>query len=484
MRGLQIAGGVLFAAVVPRLMGPSGYGQVAMLLSLSMLASLMANLGFTEVLGRESQRYLQAQDQQGLSELFGRLLVIRIFASLLTATLYLVLTRLWLRDLDFVAAALLAVAVMVRAFAALCFALQLGLNRAARWGVAEILRQWGNMALMLPGYLIGGVRGAAAGALLLEMVVVAVGIAGVRSYLRWSTLRLQLAKMMPSLRFGVFFYAADLVSAVFERSSDVLLRSARGDYAQIGFFRVAYSVYSTGATGIPRLTLALAPLLAMLYLENRQAAVRAWIERLTRWLAVACTVVMLAAILVGRELIPLVLGRAFEPVVPSMMVLTAGLIFWSLTSVATLVALTYNRPHTATVASLVRLTTFWLLGPFLVARLGGLGASLGVLGALIAQAVYSTVAMQRVANYSLRGCFAALFLGALFLPLGLLHASLLAKIGLLGLSLLGYAILVYCFRLISPAEWAAMRGVLRRTVSARSVAAQATEPENQAVGPG
>ena len=37
LRGFMVAGGVVTAAVVPRLMGPTGYGQVALVVALSFL---------------------------------------------------------------------------------------------------------------------------------------------------------------------------------------------------------------------------------------------------------------------------------------------------------------------------------------------------------------------------------------------------------------------------------------------------------------
>jgi O-antigen/teichoic acid export membrane protein len=462
LRALQVAGGLLFAAVVPRLMGPYGYGQVALLVSFSVLANMLANFGFTEVLGREVPRFIQAGDQLGLTALFGRLMAVRVSASVLTAAMYLGVASVWLRDLDWLAPALLSVAIVVRAPGTLCFSLQLGLNRAARWGVAEITRQWGNMLLMLPGYLLGGLRGAALGVLLLEVVVTVIGAVGVRSYLRWSTLRMELKTMSPFLRIGIFFYAGDLISAAFERSGELLLRSLLGDYAQIGFFRVAYSAYVTGASAIPRIALAFAPLLTTLLLAGDHVALRIWYERLGKWLVVGSMMALLGTFVAGKGMVPLVLGRVYEPVTPSLIALMAGLLALSVTSVANLAALTHGRTSIVMFASAARLITFWLLGPALVGRFGSLGACLAVVGALFVQALLTSLVVQRRAHYSLRGSLGAVLLGALFLPLGLLRGSLPASIGLLLLALAGYGLLLYLFRLITPAELSAIRGVLRR----------------------
>lgn len=462
LRGLQVVGGLLFAAVVPRLMGPVGYGQVALLVVFSVLANMFANLGFTEVLGREAPRFVQAGDELGLTTFFGRLMAIRFVSSLFTAALYLVVATVWLRDLDWAAPAILSVAIVIRATGGLCYSLQLGLNRAARWGVAEIVRQWGNMVLMLPGYLLGGLRGAALGVLALEIVVAVIGVANIRSHLRWSTMRIELGKMAPYLRFGLFFYGSDLLAAAFERSGEVLLRTLWGDYAQIGYFRVAYSAYLTAASAIPRIALSFTPLLTTLLLDKNEVALRHWLERLGKYFTVGSMMALLATLLAARGLVPMVLGRVYEPVAPSLLALMASLLAVSVTSVASLAALTYGKASIVAIASAARLGAFWLIGPVLVGRFGSVGASLGVLGALVAQAVVSTVVMQRLVRYSLRGSLLAVVLGAIFLPLGLLRGSLWVDIALLCAALVGYGLLLYLFRLITPSELATMRGVLRR----------------------
>ena len=463
LRGLLIAGGVVVAAVVPRLMGPTGYGQVALLVALSFWFTLTASLGFTQVMGRHVAHFGQTGDDDGLRAFFGRLLAIRLVAGLLAAGLYLAVTATWLRDLDALAMAILALAVFVRAPAGLFFSLYLGLNQAARWGVADIVRQWGTLAFMLPGYLVAGLRGAAAGVLLAELVVLLVGIMGARRYLTWAALRIDLHGMAPYLRFGLIFYVSDLVLAAFERSGEALVRARCGDYAQVGFFGVGYSAYVTAAVGIPQIALAFAPLLTVLRMEGDRAAVRLWIERLLKWLALGSVTVVLAAVLVGGDLVPRVLGAVYRPVSANLILLAIGLVALSLTSVANLSALTHDRPAVALVAAVLRLGSFWLLGLSFVGRWGSWGASLAVLGAVVAQAGFFTWRMRRVVGYSLRRWLWVVGLGALFLPLALLRSSPAINAALFGAFVVGYGGLLFLLRLVTPDElgvmWRAVVGV-------------------------
>lgn len=462
IRGLQIAGGVFYASIVPRLMGPIGYGQVALLVGISWCFSMLADLGFTEIVGREVPRFVQTGNDQGLQVFLGRLLAIRSAAGLVTGALYWLSTTIWLRDLDRTAMFLMALAIVVRAPASLCFSLQLGLNRAARWGLAEIMRQWGYLLFMMPGFLIFGLRGAGLGVLFLEIAVLAVGFSQVRQHIAFPAVRLKLAEIKPYLRLGLVFYGGGLLSTVFESSGDILLRSIRGDYAPVGFFRLAYSAYLMAAAGLPALALAFAPLLAILRLGNNEPAMRMWIERLLKWLTLGSMMALLGIVLLGRDLVPVVLGSAFRPVAPSLVILIAGLLAVSLTSVANLAALAYSQPLSVLFASLAQLLAFWVLGPVLVPRLGALGAAFAVLGAVTTRAMVSTFAIRKTARYSLKGWFQVLGLGLLFLPLGLLHASLWINACLLCVSIVGYAGLLYLFRVVTFDELSIMRSAIRR----------------------
>ena len=462
MRGLLVAGGVVVAAVVPRFMGPTGYGQMALLVALSFWFSLAANLGFTQVLGRHVPTFIQREDATGLTRLFGQLLAIRVGTGFLTGGLYLAVTALWLRDLDLGAKALLALAVWVRAPAGLFYALHLGLNRAARWGVADLLRQAATLVLMLPGYLWGGLMGAALGVLVGEMAILLVGLVGVRAYAEGLSLRLDFSGLAPYLRFGLVFYASDVILVAFERSGEALVRLGGGDYAEVGYFGVAHSAFLTGAVGMPQIAIAFAPLLTMVRFEGDQATVRLWTERLLKGLALGSVIVVMAAVLLARDLVPLVFGTAYLPVAANLVPMALCLVPLSLTSVANLSALTHDRPVVALGAAGVRLATFWLVGIPLVQRWGSFGACLAMLGAVAAQSFYFTLRMRRVVGYSLAPWLRVVGLGMLFLPLAFLRSSRAVDVALFVGFLVTYAGAVFALGLVKLDELSAMGKALTR----------------------
>lgn len=65
---------------------------------LSIWFVLLSTLGFTQVMGRYGPQFVS--QEKSLQKFFGRLLTVRLGGGALAAGLYLLLTVLWLRDLD------------------------------------------------------------------------------------------------------------------------------------------------------------------------------------------------------------------------------------------------------------------------------------------------------------------------------------------------------------------------------------------------
>src|SRR3990170_1680452 len=188
-RNFHIAGNFLFAALVPRLMGPGNYGRYALITSLALWFALFSRPGLTQVMGCFVPQFRIQGDQKGLKKLFNNLLTVNLAGGALATGLYLLFTVLWLRDLSLLLLTTMAGTILVRALAHPFFALFLGLNQAARWGMAEIFRRWFSIVFLLSGFYLGGLQGACLGLLLTDLSVLFIGIWWGRSYFSWSDMR-------------------------------------------------------------------------------------------------------------------------------------------------------------------------------------------------------------------------------------------------------------------------------------------------------
>ncbi len=457
-----IAAGMLFAALVPRLFGPASYGQYTLLMSLVGWFVFLTSPGFGQVLGRFGPRLLLRGEDGGLRELFVNLLALDVWTAVLSAATYLLLTTLWLRELDRVALAAMAGAVLVRSVATVVFLLNLGLNRAGRWGTGEFLRLWASLGALLVGYRLVGLRGACLGLLLAELAVLAVGLAWARGYLSRATLRPNLPLLAPYLRFGLQHFAVDVLYTALIASGGPLMRVVGAGYAQVGFFGLAYSMYLAVSLAVPQLTFSFIPLTTNLLAQGDPDALKAWLERLLKWLSAGAVVVVLATLFLAGDAVPLVLGRAFQPAAAILTILMLSLVATVLSAVAGLLVLTYNRPVVGMATGGLRLALFWGLGVPLAARWGGQGAAAAMLASLAISGAYLTWRMRALAGYSLRGWALAMGSGLLFAPLLSLRSSLAVDAALCAAAIVGYGGMLLLLRVIRPAELAAAWRVLRR----------------------
>ena len=473
LRGFILAGGVATATLVPRTMGPATYGSYDLVTMLTFWFTMLGGLGTGQVVSRQTPQLEHEGAALRLRALFGNLLVLRTLTSTAVALLYLLATRLWLRDLEWSVLIVLSMAVLLRGPAGLCFSLFLGQGRIGRWAVPEVVRQWGSVAFALPCYLLGGLRGAVTGYLASETVIFALGAAGARRWLVRSALRLDLRAVTPHLRVGLVFYASDLVLSAFERSGAVLVRSVTHDYAQVGLFGVSYQIFAAAVLSSTQISTSFVPLITVLRARGEHVELKVWVERLVKWLAVAATLGLLGSLILGKDVVPVVLGRAYASVYLNVSVLAATLLFLPLSNVCGVLALTHDRPGILIKAATVRLLCFWGLGVPLVLRWGSLGACLSVLVATVAQTVTFLWTSRSLVGTALGRWAVVVGVGLAFAPLSYLRASPARNVALYALAVGGYLVVLRALGTISARELRSLYRALGLTRSRRQEVAQA-----------
>ena len=473
LRGFILAGGVATATLVPRTMGPATYGRYDLITMLTFWFTMLGGLGTAQVVSRQTPQLEHEGAVERLRGLFGNLLVLRTLTSVVVALLYFLATRLWLRDVDWPVLFVLSLAVLLRGPANLCYSLFLGQGRIGRWALPEVVRQWGSVAFALPCYLLGGLRGAVTGYLVSETIILIGGVAGARQSLASSALRLDVRALAPHLRVGLVFYAADLVASAFERSGAVLVRSVTHDYAQVGLFGVSYQIFAAAMLSSNQISTSFVPLITVLRAQGELAELKTWIERLIKWLAVVATLGLLGSMLLGKDMVPLVLGRAYASAFRNVVVLTATLVFLPLTHVCGMLALTHDRPRVLIQATAVRLLCFWGLGVPLVSRWGSLGACMAVFFATLAQTVVFLWKNRSLVGTAFGRWAVVVGAGMAFAPLAYLRGSLALNVLLYAGAVIGYLLVLRALGMISARELRALYQALGRASNRRPEAAEA-----------
>jgi O-antigen/teichoic acid export membrane protein len=119
----------------------------------------------------------------------------------------------------------------------------------------------------------------------------------------------------------------NLVSNTFQRSGEVMVKSFHGGYIQVGYFAPAHNVYLAVALIIPQITLSFVSLMITLQTKGETDAIRGWVEQLLKWLAVGCIGVILGVLLLGKDLVPFVLGVDYRPIAVDLLPLSLSLLF-------------------------------------------------------------------------------------------------------------------------------------------------------------
>jgi O-antigen/teichoic acid export membrane protein len=464
-RLLHVAGAALFAILVPRLLGPAVFGRYALLVSVSMWFSLLSSLGAVSMMTRSIPRFQAAGDQAGLRRLATSLMALRAITGTASAAGFFLVAMLLLGEPDRIAIALVAATVAARAVGNLGFALLLGLNEAARWGMGELSRRWLTLPLVPVGYLAAGLRGACAGLLTGELLVLALGLWWARPYLGRSLVDLSRRHLSPFLRAGGLFAAGNLLLALTQRTGEAMVRFSTGSYEEVGYFGAAYAIYQTVAHGYWQVVVSLAPHLIVELEHGRRDVVARWLERLMTYAVAAAVVLVAGAVLVGQDLVAVLLGPDYASVALNIVPLTATLLALAAGQVGRLLALTLDRPGMIIVAAGLELAAFWLVGFPLAARMGSLGACLATLPAAVLYAGYLTATLRPALPYSLAAAGRALLAAVVFVPLTALRGRWEVNTVLFATGTLAYVCVLGWARVVSRGDVADLRRALGRPAS-------------------
>jgi len=460
-RAAYVAGSFAFAVIIPRLFGPALYGRFALIASVSAWFAMLGTMGLGTVVGRFVPLFVRANDSAGLRAFFAKLLAARFSGSLAGAACFIALSLVFFPDLGRPTLMLAAAVLWLGAVSELVYSFFWGLNRAAWWGMGELIRRGAQIVFLVPGFLWRGLPGAFLGLLGVELLVLGSGLWRVRSFLPglkpWPDFRY----LAPYIRFGLLFSLNDILFTVFLRSGEVLVRTYTSDYAQVGQFALAYAMYMTLAPAVGQLVLAFLPTWTSLQAQQRSGELRRWMERMMAWLAAGGMIAVFGLLLLGDRLIPLILGASFRPVTAHLLPLLLILPLLPVTGAAFTIALMQNRPGIALQTTAGLLISYLVLARYAILRWGSVGACWALLGSMIIYAAHFAWRVRPAIPVPLgRWAGTAAAAGPFMLLIGFLPA-VRGAVAFLACAA-GYCGVLFLARLIAPADASVIWRALRR----------------------
>ncbi len=392
--GRQLAGGLavrvaryplqaLFVLAVPKVLGPEAYGAYATCMALFVLAVEATELGMVPLFGR----FLPGLPPPAASTLVRQVLWSRL---VIAAGLGLgLLTLLWTpRPEDPLLFGLVVAAVLVAPFQQVLFARLYARGRLTRFMARDLLRSGLSLALVVPGYLLGGLVGAVAAIGVAQVILVGIGASWAKPSVADLSPPRTLAGLPATLRFGVAAALPTVLSIVAVRLGTPLLSRAGRPVPEVAAFDLA----TQGLMLVMALTAypfaALIPTLGQSVDAGQHGEASRWLLDVVRRAAGGAALVIIALVAVGDPLIRLVLGPGFAGVYPNLLLLVGGGGFPALVSQAGLSLAVLARTPSRAAGPAVLLALVTGVGTLILADPAGAPAAAAALVAgLAAQAV-------------------------------------------------------------------------------------------------
>jgi O-antigen/teichoic acid export membrane protein len=461
-RGGLVLSGVIFALVVPRLMGPAFYGQYDLLSSLCLWCIVASEFSLTVAVSRQGPAALRATDPSRMAALFGNVLLFRMAASLAAALLFWLLAARLAADIPATVRLFFAALVPAGAAAETLFSFMLGVDRAQRWGAGNLLRRWLGLAAVSAGFQAAGLPGAAAGLLACEIAVLALGAAWSRRLLTLRGLRPDGRVLGAALRLSAGFFVGAILQVTFRHGGETVLRLLGTDYREVAVFGLGMSIFTAADAALCQIFMAFTPSLSLLLLDGRLQEIRTWFEKLLETLAVPVAWVFLAALFLAGDVVPRAFGSGYDSLVPGAAVLGLMVIAAVPATGAWVLSIVLEQPALPARAGAVRLALFIAGAAALVPRWGGLG---GLLAALLATATASLLLCRDVRRrfpFSPRRFLGIVAAAALFAPLALLKSSAAVNLLLCAAAVAGHGLLLVALGLLRAADFRALREAVSR----------------------
>jgi O-antigen/teichoic acid export membrane protein len=378
----QVAGSILFVALVPRTLGTSVYGQLAFAFALITILQMLGELGYQEIFSRYLPEVRQREGEAGVREMVRGLFSVRVAVGLALGVLALLSAHYaaeWLTPLQVV---LIAIAVTARVWAMGPFPLLLGLGETHKWSVETTWRQIVITGLVLllvhsPSLTLGLLA-----MTLHEIVFLLLGLWWVRGWIfktsevgsqtsEWGSRKADGGRRTPEnglfsvrprtaelLKSGFLFSLANLALVVLFRISPLTVEWLTGSHPQTGFFDLALGGLLLIYTLLGQLAYAFVPILTQLHLAQQGAEADLWLGRVARYSTMLVALAVGGMWAVATPMAPLLFGEAFGPAAETQRMMALALLPLPVAWAGVTLTAVERRPRRKLWAALIGMAVF------------------------------------------------------------------------------------------------------------------------------
>jgi O-antigen/teichoic acid export membrane protein len=454
---------VLFALLVPRMMGPDTYGRYALFVSLIAMIDAFLDPGMAEISARVVPELQQLRNEAGIRTFFSRMLGFKIALDLLLGLVAAVSLRLifpHVVESEFLW--IMMSAVFVGDLGSAAYGLLFGLNRQSLCAARDPLRRAASVGLVIVLFHRFGLTGAIFSVVLVEGLLLGFNFAFVRRYVSLRELAPKWSYVAPLLRYGFLFYLSSGATNVWQRLGNTLIGQLRGDFRQIALFDLSNQLFLTATSFTLFIIVSLAPTFTRLRLEGKEGKLIDWSRRILTYNEIGCMAGLATWLLLGAQLIPILIGRQYDGLYANVAVLLCGAFPMVVIQLGLTLAIAYAEPIWYFAAVCTAVVSFVATAFVLIPANGSLGCCVATLVSCICCALVIGFRYRANMRKSLGPALKSITLGALLLvPCWLSRGSpsrnALLLVGFLAI----YVTALFLTRVIVRAEfqqlWSALR---------------------------
>lgn len=370
-KGVQLLGGALWAALIPRWLGPEVYGQFALAMATSLLLWWVGDFGGLEVFGRHIPQ-LQTQAPHKARMLVGQTFLLRlIIAAILPLAMLMIGPWIapWLKGWP---AALVGISAGLHILSWTSFHLLYARKEMGKWAIELAWRLTTQLPLVL---LVGkwGLTAQMAAYATNEIIYLSLALWWTRHWFGRDNLKPNFGFLRPYLRMGAGFWATNVGLIVLFRTGTLLTQLLTGDSAQVSFFDLALTVFFLIHTIIDQLVRAFLPTVSEFYEGGQQERVGQWLQTVTQWGAALAMTAVIAVQFNADWIMPFILGHDFGEAATVLRVMLLSLPALVLVGVGTVASAVRQSPRAKLIAIAVGILSFWLSSLYLAQHNGAVG---------------------------------------------------------------------------------------------------------------
>lgn len=455
----------LFAFLVPRIMGTDIYGRYALFVSWVGIMSAVLDLGISEISARSVPELQRRADGDGIVVFFSRMLGFKLtvdlaFVAICSLGLLIAGARLGIGIGAFAWPILLTV--FISDLGAAAYGLLFGLNRLVACSARDPIRRGASLAIVILLYNKFGLRGAVFSVLLVEAISSFLNLMWTRRYISPRDMVPRLSYIAPLLRYGLLFYFSWGVLTLWQRLGDTLVGYLRADFGQVALFDLSNQIFLTATSFTLFVITSLAPIFTRLRLEGKEGKLVDWSRRILTYSQIACMLLLGGWLLLGRDVIPVLIGRQYGGLYPIVTLLMCGTFPMVVVQLGLALAMAYAEPVWYLLALSVAVVAFIAAAFVLIPSHGAIGCAAATLISCVLCALTMAARYRHNLRQSLPRAIKAIVIGAVvLLPCWLCRGGWGRDALLLVAFSTVYAGVLWTLRVLDPEEiqqaWLALR---------------------------